>query len=308
MFRFFSKADISFFHDFVPPPNGGGHQFMRALWTELEALGWRMENNRISRTTRCCLFNSYNFNFKRLLRSRRSSCRMVHRVDGPLCVYRGSDDGTDRKIWKLNRRVAHATIFQSAFSMDKHRELGFDYVNPTIIPNAVDPYLFHARDRDPFDSSKRIRLVSTSWSDNPNKGAAIYQWLDQHLDWSRYEYTFIGRMPVSLNNIKVLPPAPSAEVSALLRQSDVYITGSRHDPCSNSLVEALSCGLPAIYLNSGGHPEIAGEAGEPFDSAEEVPALLDKIAGDYAAYVSRISVPSIADVARRYLHVMGLDS
>ena len=64
-------ADISFFHNFMPPPTGGGHQFLRALWREFERRGIRLENNTISKTTRMCIFNSFNFDITRLRKARR---------------------------------------------------------------------------------------------------------------------------------------------------------------------------------------------------------------------------------------------
>ena len=41
-------ADLALFHEFVPPPSGGGHQFLRALAGELRARGLTVEENRIS--------------------------------------------------------------------------------------------------------------------------------------------------------------------------------------------------------------------------------------------------------------------
>lgn len=301
----FRRADIALFHQFAPPPNGGGHQFLRAWVHELEARGWRIENNTISATTRVCVFNSFNFDADRLRRLRRAGCRMVHRVDGPLAAYRGFDDGTDRRIWDLNREFADATIMQSNYSLQHHHAMGLPFPNAVVIPNAADPAIFSPAPRAPLNG-RRIRLVSTSWSDNRNKGADVYAWLDQHLDWSRYEYTFIGRLPIVPRNIRVEPPADSARVAALLRQADIYITASRNDPCSNSLIEALTCGLPALYLNSGGHPEIVGAGGLPFDRAEEIPALLDRVAREYVAFAARVRAPDIASVADAYLRVMNL--
>ncbi len=301
----FRRADISLFHEFAPPPNGGGHQFLRAWVRELEARGWRVENNTISATTRVCVFNSFNFDADRLRRLRRAGCRMVHRVDGPLAAYRGFDDGTDRRIRELNREFADATILQSHYSLEQHRAMGLAYPSATVIVNAADPALFSPAPRAPL-KGRRIRLVSTSWSDNRNKGADVYEWLDRNLDWSRYEYTFIGRLPLAPQHIRVEPPADSARVAALLRQADIYITASRNDPCSNSLIEALACGLPAIYLNSGGHPEIVGAGGLPFDRAEEIPALLDRVVREYDDVAARVRAPNIADVADAYLRVMNL--
>src|SRR5215218_3582389 len=111
----FSAADVSIFHDFKRPPYGGGNQFLLALRKELQARGLRVENNTISQATRACLFNSYNFDFERLRRLRRRECRMVHRVDGPIGTYRGTDTEVDTRIQQINKEVADATIFQSLY-------------------------------------------------------------------------------------------------------------------------------------------------------------------------------------------------
>lgn len=302
----FQQADLSIFQQFAPSPAGGGHQFLRALWREAESRGLKVENNSISRTTRACLFNSFNFDERRLRRLRRASVLYVHRVDGPIDVYRGHDDGVDRRIWQISQEFADKTIFQSRYSLEKHLELGMEFKNPQVVTNAVDPAIFQVQGREPFSRQRKTRLIAVSWSDNPRKGAPVYAWLDEHLDWERFEFTFVGRSPLKFKNIRVVAPVPSNELAHILRQHDLYITASQNDPCSNSLLEALSCGNPAIYLKSGGHPEIAKQAGLGFDSAEEIPALLEQLAADYETYQSQIDIPSIQTVTSQYLQVLGL--
>ena len=119
---------------------------------------------------------------------------MVHRVDGPISSYRGFDDGTDAHIAEVNRELADATVVQSRYSLDAHRALGIELTDPVLIPNAVDPAIFHPpAEREPL-AGRRVRIVSTSWSDNPNKGADVFAWLDANLDWDRYELTFVGQL------------------------------------------------------------------------------------------------------------------
>ena len=126
--------------------------------------------NRSPAGTPACLFNSFNFDFRRLRRFARRGARMVHRVDGPIGAYRGFDDGTDARIAEINAALASATIFQSEFSLEKHRELGFELREPVVIPNAVDPAIFHPpAEREPLEGRK-VRVVATSWSDNPAQG------------------------------------------------------------------------------------------------------------------------------------------
>jgi glycosyltransferase involved in cell wall biosynthesis len=231
---------------------------------------------------------------------------MVHRVDGPVGVYRGRDDGTDQRIVEINQELADVTIFQSAYSRKKHMEIGLYFKSPTVIMNAADPSIFHPHGRMPFGSQRKTRLISASWSDNPNKGTETYQWLDEHLNWERFEYTFVGRLSIRLKHIYQIEAVPSEKLAALLRQHDIYITASRNDPCSNGLIEALSCGLPAIFLNSGGHPEIVGEGGLSFTSKEEIPSLLDQLIEEYPERQTRIFLPTLAEVGDRYLGVMGI--
>jgi glycosyltransferase involved in cell wall biosynthesis len=302
----FTSADLSIFHEFEPPPTGGGHQFLRAFWKHAEAKGLRVENNTISRTTRACLFNSFNFRESRLTRLKRNSVLYVHRVDGPIDVYRGREDGVDKSIHTVNVRFAEKTIFQSQYSLQKHLELGMEFKNPVVIMNAADPEIFHPHGRIEFSQNRKTRLIASSWSDNVNKGAAVYQWLDEHLDWEQYEMTFVGRSPVTFKNIRMMEPVASNRMAELFRQHDIYLTASRNDPCSNSLIEALTCGMPAVYLKSGGHPEIVGGAGAGFDSAEELPGVLEQVTSQYEAFQSRISNPSIQEVSESYLKVLEL--
>ena len=57
-------------------------------------------------------------------------------------------------------------------------------------------------------------------------------------------------------NIKLAGCLDTHGVAEQLKNSDLYITASENDPCSNSLLEAISCGLKVLALDSGGHTEI----------------------------------------------------
>ena len=297
-------ADLSVFHEYVPPPSGGGHQFVRALSRELERRGLVLETNRISRGTRTCLFNSFNFDAARLRRFAREDVRMVHRVDGPIGVYRGFDDGTDKHIVELNRAFADATVVQSHYSLEKHEELGLELRSPVLIPNAPDPEIFHPPAAQTALAGRRLRVIATSWSDNPRKGADVLEWLDRHLDEDELEVTFAGRTETKFERIRVMGPLASQELAELLRAQDVYLAASRHDPSSNALLEGLACGLPAAFLRSGGHPELVGEGGLGFDDAEELPELFARLRRELEERRAEIRVPALADVTDRYLEVL----
>jgi glycosyltransferase involved in cell wall biosynthesis len=297
-------ADVAVFHEFHPPPYGGGNQFLIALVGQLRARELSIELNRVSGGTPACLYNSFNFDFARLRRFARAGVRMVHRVDGPIGVYRGFDDGTDRRIVAINHRLADATVFQSRYSLEKHRELGLELRNPVVISNAVDPTIFYPLPaHEPLDG-RRLRVIATSWSDNPRKGAELLAWLDRNLDFDEFELTFAGRTQEAFERVRVVGPLPSEPLADLLRSHDAYLAASRDDPCSNALLEGLACGLPAAFLRSGGHPELVGEAGIGFDDAEEVPRVLARLRSELARRREAIRVPVLADVTDRYLSLL----
>jgi glycosyltransferase involved in cell wall biosynthesis len=296
---------ICIFHQFHKPPYGGGNQFLLALEKELQRQGRDVGRNSAGRNTKVCLFNSFNFDFDKLSAlDARFKPKMVHRIAGPIGVYRGTDTKIDTHIWEMNQALADRTIFQSHYSYNKHLELGLVFKNPTVISNASDPTIFNRLGRiTPPDGERKIKIIATAWSNNSKKGGSLLAWLDEHLDHTRYELTFVGQTKAVFKNAKVLSPVPSEELALILKQHDIYVAPSQDDPCSNALIEALTCGLPAIYLESGGHPELVKEGGEGFSNEQEMLTALDKIASNYTHYQNSINMPTLEETTRRYLEV-----
>ncbi len=306
---------VSFWHEFVKPPWGGGNQFMLALKGECERRAVEVTINGEGEPATAHLIQSVWFDAARVRDAARSNnARVVHRVDGPLSLIRRTKEALDldRQCYAINSELAVATGVQSWHMLEATYQLGLRPVRPVIVTNACDPAIFHPRhEDDPADpepwrhrDDPRVRVVATSWSDNPGKGAAVYEWLDRHADHDRYAFTFIGRVAAELPRWTVIDAQPSEPLADLLRGQDIYITASRDDPCSNALIEALSCGLPSLYLRSGGHPELARFGGVPFEHPFALPALLDRVRANYRAYRRLISVPTIGEVADVYLRLL----
>ena len=298
--------EICIFHEFHKPPYGGGNQFLLALVKEFKRQGMDVGMNRVGPRTKVCMFNSFNFDFKKLSRiNDKYDPRMVHRLAGPIGVYRGTDIEIDKNTQELNEKLADATIFISDYSASKYKELGLDFKNPTVIRNTADPEIFHPHGRIGLpDGNHKIRLIATAWSNNPRKGGPLLAWLDEHLDHVRFELTFVGRTKAEFKNAKVLDAVPSEELADILRKHDIYIAPSEDDPCSNALVEALSCGLPAVFRQSGGHPELVGEAGVGFTDEKTALLAIEKVAEDIKSFQSKIRVQTFEEVAKKYLEVL----
>jgi glycosyltransferase involved in cell wall biosynthesis len=298
------SPDLVIPYRFRRPPYGGSNQFLTALREELRHRGLRVSDGAFGRSTRACLLHSYVVDVDRLAPAMPEGCRVVHRVDGPIQLYRGADDGADREIVTINTALADATVFQSRWSLGAHRELGVELRNPVVIHNAVDPSIFHPpAERSP---ARRLRVIATSWSDNPHKGAATVAALARASDPGRFEFTFIGRAQTALDGVRQVEPLPSRRLAEELRAHDMYVAPSVNEPCSNALLEALACGLPVLYRRSGSHAELVGEAGRGFVGEDDAACQLERLARELDEHRAMIRAPKLAEVTDQYIEVLGL--
>lgn len=276
---------------------GGGNQFIKTLHKEFKSLGVACSN---PADADVILFNSHQ-QVRETIQLKQSfpTKRFIHRVDGPMRLYNHKNDWRDLDVYSANQKIANATVFQSRFSFESNRDMGMLINKPhTIIGNASDPSIFF----EPEIKTERnkLRIVSTSFSSNKKKGFSTYKFLDENLDFDKFEYTFVGNSPVTFKNIKSVGVKTSVELADILRSSDIYITASQNDPCSNSLIEAVTCGLTCFALDSGGHPEIVTDPrllfrdnitilnslnGYSLQSYNTVKPRINKVATDYLEFM-----------------------
>jgi hypothetical protein len=73
----------------------------------------------------------------------------------------------------------------------------------------------------------------------------------------------------------------------VLRQHHVYLTASQNEPGSNHQNEGANCGLPLLYLKSGGLTEYCEGYGIAF-TADDFEQKLDLMIATYDSWVNRI--------------------
>ncbi len=61
------------------------------------------------------------------------------------------------------------------------------------------------------------------------------------------------------NNISFIQSYNQTDAPQIYGEADAYITMSYQDNCPSAVIEAMSCGLPILYSNSGGTPELVGK-------------------------------------------------
>lgn len=290
--------------NFVEGPYGGGNQFLKALRAQLRSQGRYAEE---PDGAGAFIWMGYPFPQYSMVqhlhnvRVQYPDRAVLMRLDGPVWAVRGKDRFYDVLLKRIADVYIDGIIFQSAWIKDANKKMtGIAAPFETIIYNAPDPDIFNSVGREAWSTARKPRLIATSWSSNWRKGFGVYRWMDRHMNWDRYEMTFVGNSPVKFANIRMLPPVPSAELANILKRHDIYITASYPDPCSNALIEALSCGLPAVAYNGGGHPELVGSGGLLFDRPEHIPQLVERIVAQYDEFRSSLPLFDITKVADQY--------
>ncbi len=305
---------------------GGANSFLKTLFAELERRGVEFTNE-IKKADLCFLnaltWGDSGVGMKPELLEEiwRSGLPVVHRKTG--FWGRGS-----KEFHSLNENgVIHGDqlqldfsdkisfhVFQSDYSLKGFQESGFKDDNFAVIHNGVDQRVFSLAPYGWKDSKKKniwqkgevFRLIICSWSPNYNKGFELYKKLDDELSHIKdVEAIFIGRMPADLNfkNIKKLKAMDKKKLSQKLKESHVFLQMSENDTCSNALIEGLSCGLPSIYLNSGGNTELAKDYGVAYSGNWK--ADIEKVKDGYLRYTQELAkFPySIEKVADKYIEV-----
>lgn len=280
--------------DIVNSPWGGGNQFLRTLRRYLRDIDAYSDS---AHDADAILVNSNNnLDYARKLKDK----VIIHRIDGVFSVYRGGQDRhNDLKVYEFSNRYSNGVIFQSQWSKNKHKENGMKNGKlETVIYNCADNKFFKKRDKK---AGAKIRIVTSSWSDNIKKGFKTYKYLDNNLDFNKYEYHFIGRSPYKFKNIKMIGVLDSKKIANVLCDSDIFLTASQDDTCSNSLIEALTCGLPAVGLNSGGTPEIIKDNGEIFENRDDVIDKIEIVSDKLMGNGYNINIDNIEEIGKEYL-------
>lgn len=291
---------INIFWDIKDGPWGGGNQFLKILKKYLVGKDLYCED---AIKSDVILVNSKDKLKDAALLKDKHSKVCIHRIDGIFSVYRGEHERhNDLAVYDFAKRYADGVIFQSKWSMNASKKNGMsDNIFETVIHNCSDESIFN---RSEVNRGNKIRLITSSWSDNPKKGFGIYKYLDEHLDFNKYEYVFVGRSSVVFKNVKMVGLMSSSQIATELKKAHIFVTAVQDDACSNSLTEALSCGLPSVVLNSGGSPEILRCGGELFESEADVIDQIEKVSGNPSLYKDKICVDSIEVVGKKYYDFM----
>jgi glycosyltransferase involved in cell wall biosynthesis len=203
------------------------------------------------------------YNLIKRVKKRLGEVRVVQRVNGSGRDYGRRDDADNRQA-RVNM-LTDLTVFQSRYSVHSTTEK-FRVISREgpIIYNAVDTDMF-SLEGEKLDLPYSVRVCHVTFSANPKKGlGSVYEVAAAN---PGIDFILCGAQDDSrqLPNIHPRGFVQRSELPRVMRSCDVLVFFSENESCSNVVLEGLASGLPVLYKDSGGTPELVGDCGLPVE-------------------------------------------
>lgn len=251
---------------------GGSASFYRNLRGYLSRHGIPF-TERLDDDYEALFANSWVTPYADVLHARRThpTARVLHRVDGAALDY-GREPIADLRQARVNL-LADVTVFQSRYGKyATTRKYAVIRQDGPVIHNPVDVERFRPDgERVPLPGA--IRVCHVTHSTNPRKGVALLYALARAN--SKVTFVLLGQYEAvpTLHNLHFLGYADWERLPRVLRSCDVFLMLAENEACPNVILEAMASGLPVLYRESGGTPELVGECGRAVELATFADAL-----------------------------------
>jgi len=184
--------------------------------------------------------------------------KIVFRLDGLRIFYRKVHSKADDLLLE-NLKIADAAVFQSEHCKNifDSMEVYCPQLDTSILNGANSANFYPAKHAETEKLPENITITSNSWSRDTSKGFAT---IAKFAEMNNIAIQHIGRWSATIpsGNIKLLGEKQELEIGKILRSSHFLLFPSENDACPNIVIEALASGIPVLYHNSGGTPELCG--------------------------------------------------
>ena len=291
---------ISIGSKFIDGPYGGGNLFVKNLQNYLTENGHKviydlsekdidiimLMNPLIDSEQATYDDNDINF-YQKYINPNAISVQRINE-----CDERKNTSHVNKSIVSSNKYIDY-TIYVSRWIQDIYKNLGLKEDDSRVILGGANQKYFNLVDKSFWDGNYPIKLVTHHWSGNWMKGFDSYKKIDEMLNskqWKeKLEFTYIGNLPnnFEFQNVRMLKPLSEKELGEELKKYDIYITGSINEPSGNHHIEAAQCGLPIMFIKSGGITEYCKDYGLEFN-LENLEEKLDYFINNYDQYKFKI--------------------
>lgn len=242
------------------------------------------------------IFFPISFDLKKLDLLKKNNNKIIQRLDG---IYYREKHGekfkeNNRDIQKIYENYADFVVFQSNYSLKQCFSLFGKKKENEIITNGANLNIFFPE----FKRKKyylKLRFITTGRFRNIDMIEPLVKALDDIYKINKnIEFIVVGEI---INKklqhffdrvyIKYLGKCNMMEIAELLRKSDIFLYSHLNPPCPNSVIEAISSGLPVVSFNSGAMIELLDFSKELL--AEVSPDIFQKYDQfDYKKLVDKI--------------------
>ena len=260
---------ISFGTNIVHGPWGGGNLFLVNLQNYLVKNGHEVVFGLEDKDIDIILFTDPRTGIgSTSLVSIKDINKYKKKINGDVIVVQRINECDERKntkkinqLYKKGSEVSIHVVFVSRWIRDIYLSLGVDNSKSSVIMSGSDNLVFNSYGKTQKPIDRKFRLVTHHWSSNWMKGFELYLELDKKLSEpvlnNKIEFTYIGNIDKNykFKNTNVIAPLSGLELASEIKEHDIYLTGSLNEPSGNHHIEGALCGLPVLYINSGGIPE-----------------------------------------------------
>lgn len=173
----------------------------------------------------------------------------------------------NREQKELFRALQHTAldIFQTHYLHEVFQASGYAKPDYKVIHNGVDQSIFHDRGRVNRCSGKPLVLVSSAMTRRATKRFDLIAALSEQPGVESYHFG-IWPEDIPKGRIRLLGRFGHAEIASFFREkAHAFVHPAEKDICPNTVIEAMSCGLPVFYSRLGGTAELVGECGVALD-------------------------------------------
>lgn len=200
-------------------------------------------------------------------KAKKKGCFIIHRLD----EYFQPDESEYRRIkhqmiCDLNK-LANVTVYQSQFVLNN--------LHPILKPDCFE-IIINGANTNIFYPAQALGayIGHVSWSCDERKGfESLYSLVQNN---PKEKFLLVGnhkKTPYSFKkfkNVFLVGPVNRKKMHKYYQMMKVLYLPSANDPCPNTAVEAILCGVPVCYNQDGGTKEIVKDCGADLEHFNDI--------------------------------------
>jgi glycosyltransferase involved in cell wall biosynthesis len=167
-------------------------------------------------------------------------------------------------------RAADKVIFITKYSEGQyHHCFGDNLKDWVVVPHWVDPKVFYDRKTRNTDTFA-FAAIATDWAREEKRLVDLYRFANIARD--NIQFHIIGKIGLEMpKNCICYGYCDSAVIVDIMNVCDGFINLSYREAMGKVMMQAISCGLPVLYADSGGANEVVGNFGQDI---YDIPSLM----------------------------------